>query len=379
MVIVFCEKCGKRVPEPDMDAGLAVKTAEAAWLCSACAPHRAEKRPPPPMRTTSAVPILAAGTRRSGAAPASAESAAAHDTLRQKAAPKAPLALLIGAGVGAVCLLLGAAVLLSGGNHGDQSAAAPKAAKTENAALATVAEAQTAKAGVTVEAAGSAQPPTAGAGVPAVSLAERAKQAEKEMEAMRNRRAANLLAEHKAWFSRNSSNPWLYRNKLREFIASNRSTPVAAEAEKLLSGLKPLPAVRGRFVRIENLGRNRILSLAEVQVFSDGKNVAPAGKASQSSVACGGDPHRAIDGKTDGVYNNGSVTHTSEQENPWWEVDLGAEKDIEALVIWNRTEACMDRLRDFRVSVLDSSRKTVWETTIADIPNPNVTLSLSAK
>src|SRR4030095_2813377 len=52
---------------------------------------------------------------------------------------------------------------------------------------------------------------------------------------------------------------------------------------------------RARFVRVELPGKDRILSLAEVEVFSGGKNIATKGTASQSSIDYGGEPARAID------------------------------------------------------------------------------------
>src|SRR6185295_678952 len=65
----------------------------------------------------------------------------------------------------------------------------------------------------------------------------------------------------------------------------------------------------GRYVRIE-LPRRGTLTLAEVQVFSDGRNIAPQGKARQSSTSNDGEASRAIDGKTDGAFASGGQTHT---------------------------------------------------------------------
>ena len=60
----------------------------------------------------------------------------------------------------------------------------------------------------------------------------------------------------------------------------------------------PLPA--GRYVRIELPGDNRVLSLAEVEVFEGDRNVALTQKSSQSTTAYGGVSQRAIDGNTNG-------------------------------------------------------------------------------
>jgi hypothetical protein len=140
-----------------------------------------------------------------------------------------------------------------------------------------------------------------------------------------------------------------------------------------------LKTPRGRFVRITLPGRRKLLALAEVQVFSNGENVAVKGHASQSSTAFGGDASRAIDGNTEGdFFKAQSVSHTEAQTDPWWEVDLGAVTSVERIVIWNRTDNGLgSRLDNFRVSVLDEARKPAWDETAVPSPNPNATLKPS--
>ena len=118
----------------------------------------------------------------------------------------------------------------------------------------------------------------------------------------------------------------------------------------------------GRYVRVTNVGASVFLHLAEVQVFSNGKNVAPNGKASQSTTDFAGPAKYGNDGNTDGNYEKKSVTHTAQENNPWWEVDLGKEMPIEKLALWNRLGAGLaDRLKVHRVEVLDANRKVVWK------------------
>ena len=97
--------------------------------------------------------------------------------------------------------------------------------------------------------------------------------------------------------------------------------------------------LKGRFIRVTNVGNNVFLHLAEVQVFSDGQNVAPKGKASQSTTAFAGPAKYGNDGNTNGDFNKKSTTHTAQENNPWWEVDLGKEVPIEKLAIWSRLGA----------------------------------------
>jgi hypothetical protein len=135
----------------------------------------------------------------------------------------------------------------------------------------------------------------------------------------------------------------------------------------------------GRFVRIE-LPRKGTLTLAEVQVFSEGTNIAPEGKATQSSVSNDGEAKRAIDGKTDGSYNSGTQTHTQENEDkPWWEVDLGKTVPIEAIAIWNRSEgdgAYADRLEGFTLTVLDANRREIFKKAGNAAPKESVRIDL---
>jgi len=103
-----------------------------------------------------------------------------------------------------------------------------------------------------------------------------------------------------------------------------------------------------------------------VQAFSSGENVALKGKASHSSQYNDAAASRANDGNTDGDYNKRSVSHTAQQKDPWFEIDLGKTLPIDKIVVWNRTDggkAIMDRLKDYRVKLLDENRAVVFEKT----------------
>ncbi len=110
--------------------------------------------------------------------------------------------------------------------------------------------------------------------------------------------------------------------------------------------------------------------------------------ATQSSNNFGsptGYAFKAIDGDTNGAWNHGnppagSVTHTTNQAQPWWEVDLGTTATLEDLSLWNRTDCCGDRLSNFRVSVLAEDGATeVWGEdffTGGGQPSPNLDITL---
>jgi len=114
----------------------------------------------------------------------------------------------------------------------------------------------------------------------------------------------------------------------------------------------------GRYVRIEH-AKPGILSLAEVQVFSNGKNIALKKPAKQSSTAYDGDAKRAVDGNTSGDYKKNTVTHTDGKDKPWWEVDLKKSSKIDEILLFNRNES-PERLNNVKISVLDQNRKVVW-------------------
>lgn len=132
---------------------------------------------------------------------------------------------------------------------------------------------------------------------------------------------------------------------------------------------------KARFVRVTLPGKSRILHLAEVQVYSGGKNLAPAGLATQSSTGFEGPAKLAADGNTDGDYAKKSVSHCSQQDDPWWEVDLKQEVPVDSIVVWNRTDGNTgSRTAGFQVVALDAGRKEVFHRDETSAPQPSTTL-----
>ncbi|PQO27049.1 DUF1553 domain-containing protein [Blastopirellula marina] len=129
----------------------------------------------------------------------------------------------------------------------------------------------------------------------------------------------------------------------------------------------------GRFVRVENIADGAYLHIAEVQVFSGDENAAMKGKASQVSVDYDGPATKAIDGNTNGDFFGGmSTTHTKQEKNPWWEVDLGATMTIDKVVVWNRTDGDLfSRMKSCRVVILDENRQPVWAGRLNSPFNPS--------
>lgn len=104
-------------------------------------------------------------------------------------------------------------------------------------------------------------------------------------------------------------------------------------------------------------------------------NLALGKTTQQSSTAYGGVSSSAVDGNTSGIWNQGSVTHTSNAFQPWWQVYLDSDTNINEIKIWNRTNCCSDRLSNFDVFIYDSNNNRVFKTTITSTPSPSVTIN----
>jgi hypothetical protein len=137
--------------------------------------------------------------------------------------------------------------------------------------------------------------------------------------------------------------------------------------------------LQGRYVRISLNGPNKILSLAEVQVFKGTENIAHKGEAKQSSTTFEGPAKLALDGNTDGQFEKKSVTHTASEKDPWWEVDLKSAQPLDKIVVWNRLGPVEDRLAGYRVEVLNDKREVIWSAVNKSTPKPSASHALSGE
>ncbi|HNC99394.1 MAG TPA: DUF1553 domain-containing protein, partial [Myxococcota bacterium] len=102
--------------------------------------------------------------------------------------------------------------------------------------------------------------------------------------------------------------------------------------------------------------------------------LARQGIATQSTTAYEGAAKRAIDGNTDGQYEKAqSTTHTEISTDPWWEVDLQKPQAVERITLWNRTDGASERLKGFKILLLDERRSLVWQQTVNEVPSPSAT------
>lgn len=139
-------------------------------------------------------------------------------------------------------------------------------------------------------------------------------------------------------------------------------------------------SLNGRFVRVELPGKNKLLSLAEVQVFQGTENIATKGEAKQISTDYDGPAKLAIDGNTNGHYYEAkSTTHTAAGDNPWWEVDLKSEQKIDRITLWNRTDGAGERLSNFKLIVLNDKHEPLWQQDVGPHPNPSAEFSVNGQ
>jgi prepilin-type N-terminal cleavage/methylation domain-containing protein len=137
-------------------------------------------------------------------------------------------------------------------------------------------------------------------------------------------------------------------------------------------GEPPCEGLTGRTVKITLAGANVYLNASEVQVYDmSGANVAKGKTATQSSTYPGAVASRAVDGIVAGAWSNGSIAHTNAQANPWWQVDLGGDVEIAKIVVWRRTDCCLERIAGALVEVIDASGTVVHSQNLGSFSSGN--------
>jgi len=82
-------------------------------------------------------------------------------------------------------------------------------------------------------------------------------------------------------------------------------------------------------------------------------NLALGRPATQSSFSQWSTPIGA-QGAVDGIKNGGFGFHTQLQASPWWQVDLGAVRLVDRVVVFNRQDCCAERARTLQVLLSDN-------------------------
>ena len=83
------------------------------------------------------------------------------------------------------------------------------------------------------------------------------------------------------------------------------------------------------------------------------ENLAYQKNTIQSSTY--GDDHgasgHAVDGNSNTRWNGRSCTHTLDEKQPWWRVDLGNVELVNEVYVVNRGDCCGNRLNPFEIRV----------------------------
>lgn len=128
-----------------------------------------------------------------------------------------------------------------------------------------------------------------------------------------------------------------------------RATPAKVELEPVAAGKisvarfalePPETVVDGRYPVEASLasGDGVVTTASTVEIRIP--NLALGRPAKQSSTVRGEGAARAVDGRTLGQIEAGSVTSTEVEDHPWWEVDLGSEQQIGDVLVWPRIDTC---------------------------------------
>lgn len=86
---------------------------------------------------------------------------------------------------------------------------------------------------------------------------------------------------------------------------------------------------------------------------SSGENLALQGKAAQSSLYEFGIAYNAIDGNRGSKWEDGSCTHTKNDINPWWRLDLRKTHKVFSVNVTNM-DAEPERLNGAEIRIGDS-------------------------
>jgi len=100
-------------------------------------------------------------------------------------------------------------------------------------------------------------------------------------------------------------------------------------------------------------------------------SLLPGAIASQSSTSFGGVAERAIDGNTSGICAEGSVTHTDTASNPFWKLEWSGAHRIVKIKVWNRTNAGMERIIGF-VLTIHLNGNEIWSSTSSAIDTSTI-------
>jgi hypothetical protein len=221
--IHFCQTCGVRVLESDLQSGAASADEEHHALCPKCAPSRV-----PTKRATGAAAASARAPRRTtGVLAPEPRPLPAHGPSARPAPPAAVRsslpALILGGGVALAAVLGGLIFLLMSGPA--ESPARPKAGKPPPAVP-------------VAQPPGRPRKPEVCATTPATPAPLPAPEPSNTIDDIREGLAKRQWAELKTELERKGAGDWALRGRLKEFVSGYSSTRPGKEAAEYLARLK---------------------------------------------------------------------------------------------------------------------------------------------
>ena len=169
---------------------------------------------------------------------------------------------------------------------------------------------------------------------------------------------------------------YLWQSKVSKEAANTLNEALAKVDVNIGAELKapPKTLAKGQYVRVRLPGDKKILQIAELQILEtgSGEELQKSASARQSSSYKDGEAKKAIDGNTEQDFNKGSVSHTNEQKDPWFVVDLGGVKDISTIKLFNRGDCCGDRLTGAVIEIIDAGLNVIWSETISEAADKSV-------
>lgn len=112
------------------------------------------------------------------------------------------------------------------------------------------------------------------------------------------------------------------------------------------------PVVNGRYVRIVQT-KVICLNIAEIQVISNGVNIAQGKPVTASSEMY--PASHVVNG------NLRDFAHTSCTDIPWLKIDLGSVQRIDSIVVYNRFDCCHDRILGAYMEISDGAGLAIWK------------------
>lgn len=117
----------------------------------------------------------------------------------------------------------------------------------------------------------------------------------------------------------------------------------------------PNPKI-GRYVKLVQ-PNVAVLNIAEIQIFSNGVNVAKNKTVTMSSTYSDAYPAVKL---VDDVFTGTNFAHTSGNDAPWMEIDLNTDLSIDQIVIKNRVDCCQHRILGSKLQIFDTNRSLKW-------------------